>query len=315
LERCKTVDASCQIEEGRKPVNFPKHLVESYFQRFCNRPDVYAKQNIRDNKCSYEAVYAPVTLEVIDAHLVGQHTIGFYSLDQNNTGKWLCIDFDYEGSDAKNLVDLFKRHGWYCLPEARRPGRDGHLWLFFDLPVPGVHLRRFAHEFLINAGISLKVEVFPKQDKLKHGSRVGNLVRGPLGIHRKPGANNIRGWFEDAPKDVLAQLEWFHGQKANRSSDLLNFAQGMEARDLISKAIKRPSKPSKSASTSGGIDWLAYAIRNGFKQRGQFRYGPCPSCKGDGHDSDNDHLYIHDGGGVGCWRGCSGSDIVAAIAR
>ncbi len=291
-------------------MNFPKHSIESYRERFCNRLDVYAKQIILENKCKYETVYKPVTLEVIHAHLVGHHTVGFYSLDQRSASKWLCVDFDDEENDAQNLVDLFRFQGWRCLREARRPGRDGHVWLFFDEPVPAVHLRRFANEFLIKVNIPIKnVEVFPKQDIL---IKVGNPARGPLGVHRKPGANNVRGWFEDAPEDVLVQLEWLHGQEPNRSTDLLCFSQGLEDRDLILKATKRrAAKPLRSASRH--IDWLEYASSNGFKYGNHVWHGPCQSCKNDGHDSDDDHLYIHDGGGVGCWRGCSFSDIVGAI--
>ncbi len=137
-------------------MKFPKYLMESFRDRFSNRLDVYAKQMLRADRCGYETVYQPLTIEVIEAHLNGCITVGFYSLNLDNCSRSLCIDFDYESEDAHRLLNLFRSHGWRCLQEAKRSERDGHLWLFFDAPVSAVHLRRFAHEFLEKAAIPIQ---------------------------------------------------------------------------------------------------------------------------------------------------------------
>jgi len=62
--------------------------------------------------------------------------------------------------------------------------RGGHLWLFFEQPLPGEDARQFGHHLLQVSSIT-EVELFPKQDRLTTGP--GSLVRLPLGIHRKTG--------------------------------------------------------------------------------------------------------------------------------
>lgn len=57
--------------------------------------------------------------------------------------------------------------------------RGGHLWIFFE-PIPA----KVARRLILGALPDLEgVEVFPKRDHLDAGSRVGNLMRGPLGFH------------------------------------------------------------------------------------------------------------------------------------
>jgi len=292
---------------------------QTYINRFCNRDDVYAVQKVSGSKYWYEPVHEPIIIEVLDAHLTGHITLGFYVLNLESKSKWVCIDFDYEGDDMKQLRELFHRHGWRCLAEGKRPGRDGHLWLFFDEPISAIHLRRFAHVFVQAAGIPInKVEVFPKQDQLKDERSVGNLVRAPLGIHRKPGASMQRGWFVGAEEDVLAQLEWFQAQQPNRAADILTMAEQLEERYIISKAEKRTSPVARSKSalsrhSSPRVDWIDYARRNGFQFSNGFWSGPCPACKAIGHDLDSDHLSISSSGRVNCWRGCSFEEIIAAV--
>jgi hypothetical protein len=62
--------------------------------------------------------------------------------------------------------------------------RGGHLWLFFDEPLPGSEIRAFGRGLLTHFRIE-RVELFPKQDQLKSGP--GSLVRLPFGVHRRSG--------------------------------------------------------------------------------------------------------------------------------
>jgi len=63
--------------------------------------------------------------------------------------------------------------------------RGGHLWLFFDKPVPGVDARSFGKGLIASHGLPDSIELYPKQDVLGDGP--GSLIRLPFGIHRKDG--------------------------------------------------------------------------------------------------------------------------------
>ena len=171
--------------------NISDNLIQVYIDRFNNRPDVYGIQWCNGNQFGYKPIHKPVTVEVIKAHLAGETTLGFYSLDKDNTSKWLCFDSDSANGQLDKLEQLFKDHHWPTIREGRRLGRDGHLWLLFDKPSSAIHLRQLGRLFLKKAGIAEgQIELFPKQDKINN---LGNLIRAPFGIHKKPGADNARG--------------------------------------------------------------------------------------------------------------------------
>src|SRR4030095_5894719 len=96
---------------------------------------------------------------------------------------------------------------------ARRE-RAGHLWLLLDGMVPAEDLICFDKEVRSHAQVPDRtVEFFPKQ---RQPGKLGNAVRGPLGIHLEPEANRARGWFEaEARQDVGTQLAWPAAQPLN----------------------------------------------------------------------------------------------------
>ncbi len=288
--------------------NIPDQLLLTYLDRLNNRPDVYAKQWSSGNKFGYIPVRKPITIEVIKSHLAGEITLGFYALDKDNNCKWLCFDSDSADGQLDKLAKLFQDNGWLVIREGKRPGRDGHLWLLFDKPVPAIYLRKLAQLFLRKAGIAeSQFELFPAQDTIID---VGNLVRVPLGIHRKPGADNAIGWFESVPHNINVQLEWLCSQPINSADALFKLVSEIEARELISRKI--PGKLPASKSSRAKIDWITYAKTNGFKLDGSFWCGKCPACKLTGRDKDNNHLWISSAGVVKCWRKCTFKAIVAA---
>ncbi|MCP4288862.1 MAG: hypothetical protein GY792_31310, partial [Gammaproteobacteria bacterium] len=62
--------------------------------------------------------------------------------------------------------------------------RGGHLWLFFPRSVAGREARQFGQGLLATYSLP-KLELFPKQDRLREGP--GSLIRIPFGIHRRTG--------------------------------------------------------------------------------------------------------------------------------
>jgi hypothetical protein len=153
-------------------------------------------------------------------HLSGARTMGMYQLAEDNTVKWLCFDVDIiknapEGVDA--LSEAVKEH---TLALARtlvkhlgkgtflveRSGSKGfHLWVFFSEPIPArlvLALGRWI-DGQTPPPNGIAVEVFPKQTSQQG---FGNLVKLPLGVHRKTGQRCffVNAAFEDLPNQWAA---------------------------------------------------------------------------------------------------------------
>jgi hypothetical protein len=283
-------------------MNENKRLLMIYFGRFINRIDVYNQQWATSTDYGYKTIYAPVTLKLIAKHLKGELTLAFFALSKDGTCKWCCWDSDKEDGRLDRLQAVLSAHGWRVIREGRRPGRDGHLWLFFDKPVPAAILRQFGALFQKTAGIvDDELEFFPKQEKAK----VGSSVRGPLGVHKKPGAQNVRGLFEDAPTvDLVSQLKWFAVQPVNKAADLLMFTDELQVRLLLSKqGLKRRFANNKTmATTKLFASNKILQLVTGLRKVGNSFVAACPVCVAEGHDKHKDNLHISlDGKLFSCW--------------
>ena len=203
---------------------------------------------------------------------------------------------------------FLEKNGWHCIREGKRfdyeknIAKDGHLWLLFDAPVPASQLRILAQAMMGFAGVSIE-EVFPKQDK---PSKIGNVVKAPLGIHRKPGADNCIGWFEGPPQKIKAQLAWLSEKPLNSTVTAMELAY--QHRPLPKRLIIRCS------NYGNNIDFVDYAENHGFTRNDDELIGACPACKTIGSDTTSDHLSINVTSGLAhCWRGCEFINIVKAI--
>lgn len=149
--------------------------------RFVQRWDQYPKQ-LEDG--SYITVHEPLTMDLVEDHLLGKITLGMYLLDEESRGRCLVLDAD-NAPDWRRLQALARALqdlGANNYHEKSR--RGGHLWAFLDSPQPGRSLRQFGFGLLDYFSIQ-DVELFPKQDALMTGP--GSLVRLPFGQHRKSG--------------------------------------------------------------------------------------------------------------------------------
>jgi len=152
--------------------------VERYTELFVNRKDAYALQR-RDS--TYRLRREEVTGGVVEAHLVGRITCGWYAINSDGKIKWACLDADSEDG-LKLLQQVSSRLSELEIPsyiEESREGR-GHLWIFTP-PIAPRPIRK-----LLERVAGPELEVFPKQDRIGRDG-YGSLVRGPLGIHRKTG--------------------------------------------------------------------------------------------------------------------------------
>ena len=124
-------------------------------------------------------VKAPVTPEVMLAHLLGRKPYGVYLLTGEVT-RAVVADFDHE--DREPALAFYKeaaRHGIAVYLE-RSKRKGWHAWIFG--PPQGV----FAHKarsvvtmILTDIGCP-KTEVFPKQDRLTGPNNYGNFINAPL---------------------------------------------------------------------------------------------------------------------------------------
>ena len=165
---------------------------------FANRFNVYA---VQQNNGTYLKVEKPLTVEVVQKHLRGEITVGFYQLDGNNNVKWLCFDLDPEKLEdptatAKMIIRecvlkpdpktprVYKKA--VLLEASRYPDPSYHVWVFFQPSVPAKAAHWLGLKILEHANVNPKlVEVFPKQTELTKDRPYGNLVKAPLGLHRE----------------------------------------------------------------------------------------------------------------------------------
>ncbi len=158
-----------------------QHFAEAFTAQFIQRRDLYARQ-LEDG--SYVRVNQPFTVELMRAHLEGKITLGAYLLSLENTTRFVVLDADTDErwAQTRQLSAELAAQGLPTMLEASR--RGGHLWIFFDQPVPGDKARGFGLGLLQVFGMQ-DLEVYPRQER--HVDGPGSLIRIPLGIHRKTG--------------------------------------------------------------------------------------------------------------------------------
>jgi hypothetical protein len=152
-----------------------QHL-DTYRNPFIHRQDVFAQQT---PKGAYFLTRSPITDDVIRSHLQGKITAGFYPLAIDHTTRWVCLDADQDNG-LEQLQEAWQQLNQRGIPsQLEGSRRGGHLWILFE-PLPAADARRLILGVLPHLE---GVEVFPKRDRLDAGAQVGNLVRGPLGVH------------------------------------------------------------------------------------------------------------------------------------
>lgn len=290
-------------------------LLDYFLNLFVNRDDVYDVQGSvwsRKKQCSqfaYIPVWEPPTRKVLLDHLTGKITVGLPALSKDGLGKWLLFDSDKNNGQMDKLDSFLCQHRWHTLREGKRFDsekqifKDGHLWLLFDAPIPGSQLRILGQAMLKQSGAVID-EIYPKQDKPK---KIGSLVKLPLGIHRKKGANNCRSLFEACPeKTVKGQLKWLAQQPLNNAEMAIKLAHAH-------RPMPKPIYLKRQTHSPGYIDFVDYAYDQGFDTDGDYMRGLCPACADEGRDTDGNHMWVNvKTGAAGCWC-CEFIDIAKAI--
>ena len=190
-----------------------------FLERFHGRDDVYAKRwyNFKTQKSGYapacrnewvrgvcdkkkqrcadcpNRAYIPLTPELVRAHLIGRDencrdVVGIYPLLPDDTTRLLCADFDDEGwqEDVRTFCEAAREFGLFPAVERSRSGEGGHVWFFFENPIPAADARSLGSLLLTRAmekrhELSFRSydRLFPSQDTLPKGG-FGNLIALPF---------------------------------------------------------------------------------------------------------------------------------------
>ena len=220
------------------------NLTSEIFRLFINRMDCYAVQT----SWGYVRVEAPLTREVLEAHLQGEKTVGAYQLNPaDNTVKYLCFDLDpeklenpKEAADKIIKVCFEKPDGKHprvwehslLLEASRYLDPSYHVWIFFLVPFPAKAARWLGIRILELANLNpSKVEVFPKQDELTEDRPFGNFVKLPLGFHRiekKWSCFLDTETFEPLEPDILPEVSGISFSEAD-TQEILRLASQKKA--------------------------------------------------------------------------------------
>ncbi len=201
-------DPFVNAEEG-SPLLPAEADVARFAHLFAGRENVYARQwSGAAGKTGYTPVREPLTMSVARNHLLGNITVGVYPVRLDNRVTFLAIDVDITkraidkargrmkeasrlralaANEGLRLMGLLEKLGFQpLLEDSGYKGR--HLWIFLEAPEEASVVKRFGSLFLAvvpPTSMDIHFEFFPKQARIKKG--IGNLIKLPLGIHRKSG--------------------------------------------------------------------------------------------------------------------------------
>lgn len=206
-------DSSAKIHFAVSKSSPIEDKIQLFRQYFRGRDDVYAVRSTdRQGKTIYYPKreykgwqngkplwgdFLPLTGEVIEDHLINEKnpvTIGLYPLLLDETCWFLAIDFDKSTwqQDATAFLSTCRNNGIPATLERSSSGNGGHVWIFFDDPIPSRTARLMGTSLLTRTleqrhqlGLDSYDRMFPNQDTLPREKKLGNLIALPF--QRIPG--------------------------------------------------------------------------------------------------------------------------------
>lgn len=153
---------------------------------------------IKCGDCNHQA-YLPVSDEVVRDHLQGKQTIGVYPLLQDDTCRFLAVDFDKTTwqEDVAAFRETCSSLNIPVAVERSRSGNGAHAWFFFTEPVMAAVARTMGC-YLITETMSRRHQLsmesydrlFPSQDIMPRGG-FGNLIALPLQLEPRKLENSV----------------------------------------------------------------------------------------------------------------------------
>jgi hypothetical protein len=183
--------------------------VVRFHHLFSGRENVYARQWAAEGgEGGYTPVREPLTVAAARNHLLGNITVGVYPVRLDNTVTFFAFDIDIRKqalARARGSLAEARRIKEAVAQESQRMQADlaglglsalledsgykgRHLWVFLEAPEDAAVARQFGALFMRSYPLGapdLQLEFFPKQAST--GSGIGNLIKLPLGIHRRTG--------------------------------------------------------------------------------------------------------------------------------
>jgi hypothetical protein len=193
---------------------------------------ICAKPKVKCGECSHQA-FIPVSDEIIARHLrggnprSGDFVAGVYPLLADGTCWFLAADFDKEAwvEDAGAFLETCQAKGIAAALERSRSGNGGHVWIFFDEPVPAGIARQMGAALITETmerrpeiGFSSYDRFFPNQDTMPLGG-FGNLIALPLQWRAREAGNSV---FVDEGLNPYGDQWAFLSMLARNTADLVS---------------------------------------------------------------------------------------------
>ena len=182
---------------------------------FAGQEGVYARQWAKPGgETGYSPIHEPLTPAVLRQHFGGQFTVGVYPVRLDGTVTFFAVDLDIDKAAlahargdpdfAQELRESLAGEGPRLLAALRELGfaplfensgyKGRHFWVFLAEPAAAEAAHLLGRMFLAwqspRLPPGLHLEFFPKQASLK-GKGLGNLIKLPLGIHRRTGKRSV----------------------------------------------------------------------------------------------------------------------------
>ncbi len=214
-----------------------QELIEYFTFLFSGRKNVFARQWVKQEsgKHGYIPVRKKIDEEDIEDHLAGKETLGIYIIKRDNTCSLAVIDADVNKNIRKSPINKKTNNeikkealwminrikelsaGYNLHPLVEFSGAKGyHFWFFLKDSPKAELVKRFFEVLVSQIKNDLQyfdLEIFPKQSQLT-GKGLGNLVKLPLGIHKKTGK---RSFFTECKiKEQQSQLNFLKNFKQEK---------------------------------------------------------------------------------------------------
>lgn len=247
---------------------------------FANRYDCFMLQQ---DDATYRYEERELSLDVFKQHLQTDITLSLPSIAPDQTCKWIAWDLDHTNvSNYNKIINFTKLVGLRVHSESRRFDRLGHIWAFFEEPIPVATAHHFLNLTKIICDLDKSTEILPSKPELT--SSYGTGLRMPFGLHRKLLPARFISLFSECESgDLNNQIKWFLAQKRNSPQILIDYNQ----RSLVPY---KPSKNGEKSKNSAGLEFIPddYPL----KDTGKEWIGPCPYCRETGHDKKGNNLSI-----------------------
>lgn len=155
-------------------------------------------QKIKCVDCNHQR-FLPYDANAIELHLRGKKVVGVYPLLQDETCRFLAVDFDKKGwqEDVTVFRQCCLEYGVPVAVERSRSGNGAHAWIFFSEPVPASMARELGSGLLTRAmdkrhqlELGSYDRLFPNQDTMPKGG-LGNLIALPLQKEARENGNSV----------------------------------------------------------------------------------------------------------------------------